>query len=56
MKKIEKSKIFLTSSLECMKREITIHRELNHPNIIKLYHYFEDEEYVYLILEKAGLI
>jgi serine/threonine protein kinase len=35
------------------RREIEIHSNLTHPNIIKLYGYFWDEKRVYLILEYA---
>lgn len=31
--------------------EIKILQELDHPNIIKLYEYFEDAKYVYLVTE-----
>ena len=31
--------------------EIKIHQDLNHPNIVKLYEKFENDEYMYLILE-----
>lgn len=34
-----------------MKREILIHRNLNHKNIVKLYETFEDDTYLYLALE-----
>jgi len=34
-------------------REIKIHSYLNHPNIIKLYGVFHDDENVYMILEYA---
>ena len=36
-----------------MKRETRIQKRLNHPNILKLYQYFEDKETVYLVLEYA---
>ena len=32
-------------------REIDCLRALDHPNIVKLYEYFIDQEYIYLILE-----
>jgi serine/threonine protein kinase len=41
------------SSLEHLKREIKIHRKLEHPHIIKLHHYFEDGDNVYITLEYA---
>lgn len=31
--------------------EITILQQLDHPNVLKLYEYFEDDKYVYLITE-----
>lgn len=31
--------------------EVTIHHQLRHPNILELYHFFEDSENVYLIME-----
>lgn len=33
--------------------EVDILYKLNHPNIIKLYTHFEDEESIYLVLEYA---
>lgn len=34
-------------------REIEIHAHLRHPNILRMYNYFQDEKKVYLILEYA---
>ena len=36
-----------------MKQEIKIHKKLNHPHIIKLYHFFEDKCFIYMIMEYA---
>ena len=36
-----------------MKQEIKIHKKLQHPHIIKLYHYFEDKYFIYMIMEYA---
>ena len=36
-----------------MKQEIKIHKKLNHPHIIKLYSFFEDKYFIYMILEYA---
>ncbi|XP_068143308.1 LOW QUALITY PROTEIN: serine/threonine-protein kinase polo [Drosophila tropicalis] len=32
-------------------QEITIHRSLNHPNIVKFHSYFEDPQNIYIVLE-----
>jgi polo-like kinase 4 len=34
-----------------VKQEVTIHFKLRHPSILKLLTFFEDEAYVYLVLE-----
>ena len=34
-----------------MRQEVTIHSQLNHPSILKLYTFFEDGDFVYLVLE-----
>ena len=47
-KMIDKSKI---SSPERLDDEIEILTKLDHPNVLKLYEYFEDKKYVYLITE-----
>ncbi|KAI9139727.1 kinase-like domain-containing protein [Paraphysoderma sedebokerense] len=50
-------KVVAKSSLKAQKHkqkllaEIKIHSSMNHKNIVKFYHYFEDSENVYLILE-----
>jgi len=36
-----------------LKREIKIQKKMDHPHVIKLLHYFEDKENVYLILQYA---
>lgn len=38
---------------EQMKREVNIHKNLAHPNIIQLLDYFEDTQNLYLIMEYA---
>lgn len=50
VKIIEKKKI---KNMAQFRTEITILQTLDHPNIIKMYEYFEDEEYIYLVLEKC---
>ena len=37
--------------MERFKQEITILQKLDHPNVLKLYEYFEDERNVYLVTE-----
>jgi serine/threonine protein kinase len=37
-----------------LRREIEIQARLRHPNILRLYGYFHDERYVFLILEYAA--
>lgn len=34
-----------------VKEEVTIHAKLNHPSVLRLYTFFEDSDYVYLVLE-----
>merc|ERR1719225_2022107 len=34
-----------------VRQEVGIHARLNHPSIVKLISYFEDNTYVYLVLE-----
>ena len=48
MKKVAKKKI---KNMERFKQEITILQKLDHPNVLKLYEYFEDDRNVYLITE-----
>jgi len=48
VKIIKKSRI---ENITRLKREITIMKKLDHPNIIKLFEVFEDDEHIYLVLE-----
>jgi serine/threonine protein kinase len=48
-----KKEIFEYCSIDNLKREIRIQKKLDHPHVTKLFHYFEDKECVYLILEYA---
>ncbi|CAG9325737.1 unnamed protein product [Blepharisma stoltei] len=54
LKQIKKDKYIETSSVDILRREIEIHKTLNHPNIIQLIQFFEDEEFVYILLEYAA--
>lgn len=53
MKEVEKEKLIIHNVSKYLYSEIELMLELNHPNIIKLYYYFEDDTNVYLILELA---
>ena len=37
-----------------MQNEVKIHKDLDHPNIVKLYEYFKDENRYYLIMENIN--
>ena len=39
--------------IQQMQNEVKIMYSLNHPNILKLFNHFEDDNHVYLILEFA---
>ena len=39
--------------IEQFTRELRIHYELDHPNIIKLYTHFDDEYHIFLLMEYA---
>ena len=54
LKIMNKEKIGEEAGLEVIKREIEIHQNLDHENVIRLYEFLEDEENVYLILEYAA--
>ena len=40
-------------SIETVYKEITLHSQLKHPNIIELYAYYEDKVNIYLIMQNA---
>lgn len=42
------------ANMKQVEREIKIHSELKHPNIVQLFAAFEDEDCVYLVEEFAG--
>ena len=54
VKIINKEFIKKISSINVLLREVTIHKNLKHPNIIQLVKYFEDNEKVYIVLEYAS--
>ncbi|XP_045623650.1 serine/threonine-protein kinase PLK4 [Procambarus clarkii] len=51
IKKINKSEITAGGLISRVRQEVTIHSQLNHPSILKLYTFFEDQQFVYLVLE-----
>ncbi|MPC11220.1 Serine/threonine-protein kinase PLK4 [Portunus trituberculatus] len=51
IKKINKSQITAGGLINRVRQEVTIHSRLCHPSILQLYTFFEDQEYVYLVLE-----
>ena len=54
LKIMKKSDLKEPNAQEQILREIKIQSYLDHPNILKLYGYFDDEEKIYLILEYAA--
>ena len=53
LKQLNKKKLVRETPLEVIRREVNIHKSLDHPNIIKLYEEYEDSEYIYLLMEYA---
>lgn len=45
------SKVISAKKIKTVRQEIEIHKKLEHPNIVKLVHSFEDEENFYMVLE-----
>ena len=48
---IEKSSLTKPRARQKLMSEIKIHKSLNHPNIVKFEHFFEDTDNVYILLE-----
>ncbi len=48
---IKKIKMKYISDMKAFKQELNCLKELDHPNILKLYEYFLDKEYIYLVTE-----
>eukprot|EP01016_Furgasonia_blochmanni_P016812 TRINITY_DN1981_c0_g1_i3.p1 TRINITY_DN1981_c0_g1~~TRINITY_DN1981_c0_g1_i3.p1 ORF type:complete len:745 (-),score=241.93 TRINITY_DN1981_c0_g1_i3:84-2318(-) len=53
LKQISKMNIKLQDMVNQLRTEVKIMYELNHDNIIKLHTHFEDDDYIYLVLEYA---
>ncbi|ORZ01699.1 kinase-like domain-containing protein [Syncephalastrum racemosum] len=54
IKVVKKQEILEANIVAFLKREIEIHAHLRHPNILRLYGYFHDDEHVYMVLEYAA--
>ncbi|KAH8549896.1 kinase-like domain-containing protein [Umbelopsis sp. PMI_123] len=53
LKILQKDEIQTAQVFPFLKREIEIQGHLRHPNILRLYGYFHDDEHVYMVLEYA---
>ncbi|KAL8584489.1 hypothetical protein ACOMHN_016810 [Nucella lapillus] len=53
IKMIDKKLMKAAGMVARVKKEVEIHSRLKHPSILELYNYFEDSNYVYLVLEIA---
>lgn len=51
IKMIDKKAMQRVGMVQRVRNEVEIHCQLKHPSILELYNYFEDGNYVYLILE-----
>ena len=43
--------MFAAGMISRVKQEVSIHSKLKHPSVLELYCFFEDCNYVYLVLE-----
>ena len=53
MKEVEKERLIVQNVSKYLFSEIELMMRIDHPNVIRLYYYFENEVHVYLILELA---
>jgi len=53
MKVFKKSQIIADNFIDQFIREMKIQMFLNHPNIVKMYGYFDDLSFIYILLEVA---
>jgi calcium-dependent protein kinase len=51
LKIIKKSKYKTPSEIKMIKNEIQIMKAVDHPNIVRLYEFYEDDESFYIITE-----
>ncbi|KAG1696979.1 Protein furry -like [Nymphon striatum] len=54
IKMIDKKRIRTSEMISRVNQEVEIHLKLKHPSILELYTYFEDSEYIYLVLEMCS--
>jgi len=54
VKKIDKSSLPNKKIRKTLMREVQIHRQLIHDNIVRLFASLEDDKYIYLVLEYAN--
>lgn len=52
-KQIDKHLMKINRMTDRVKQEADIHRRLSHPAVLQLYRFFEDQNYIYLVLELA---
>ena len=48
---IEKKKLNDERRKKIVEKELQLHKELNHKHIVKFYHFFEDEDSIFILLE-----
>ena len=53
IKIIDKQLVMSSELIQRVKNEVSIHSTLDHPNILRLFHFFEDDRNVYLVMELA---
>ncbi|XP_059608111.1 serine/threonine-protein kinase PLK4 [Phlebotomus argentipes] len=53
IKKIDKRMMLERGLEKRVRQEVIIHSQLKHPSIVEMFAFFEDENYVYLVLELA---
>jgi len=53
LKQISKQQLKHQKMISQIKIEIKIMYSLHHPNIVKIYNHFEENDYIYLIIEYA---
>jgi len=51
MKKLKKAEMIRRGQVDHVKAERNLLAEINHPSIVKLYYSFQDDEFLYLIME-----